>query len=244
MKRLNFLSLFVILLLASCEGFPGLIITPSGGGNNNDSIWNKNANNYEKVMNKQKLPQSLVSAAATSYADANTTMSEAIDRSGAVSGVGGLLSGIVNTYTDYKTTEFDSHAQPNVPVGMTAGNVMVGARKLNFRCYDVDINAVDAQIIDEYFQMFGYKVNRVKVPEMNHRPYFWYTKTIDVNIDGAMPNNDLQKIKDCYNNGITFWKPSARMGYYNIDNSVPNANSGSNATPEGGNDYITPDLKD
>ena len=37
MKPLKFLFIFVILLLASCEGFPGIVITP-GGGNNKDTI--------------------------------------------------------------------------------------------------------------------------------------------------------------------------------------------------------------
>ena len=75
-----------------------------------------------------------------------------------------------------------------------------------------------AKIIDNYFDMFGYKVNRVKKPSAGHRENYWYTKTIDVNIDGAIPQKDLQKIKDCYNNGITFWYTPANIGNYSVSN--------------------------
>jgi hypothetical protein len=68
--------------------------------------------------------------------------------------------------------------------------------------------------------MFGYKVNRVKVPNKAHRSRFWYTKTIDVNIDGNIPNNDLQVIKNCYNNGITFWRNVAEIQNYSLSNDI------------------------
>ena len=81
------------------------------------------------------------------------------------------------------------------------------------------IKAEYAAIIDNYFSMFGYKVNRVKTPEKNHRENYWYTKTIDVNIDGNIPIKDLQKIKECYNRGITFWKNPGNFGSYAVSNN-------------------------
>ena len=68
--------------------------------------------------------------------------------------------------------------------------------------------------------MFGYKVNRVKIPSILHRKNYWYTKTIDVNIDGAVPTNDLNKIKECYNKGITFWSNPANIGNYDVSNEI------------------------
>ena len=77
-----------------------------------------------------------------------------------------------------------------------------------------------AYIIDGYFDMFGYKVNSVKVPNKAHRQRWWYTKTIDVNIDGAVPNDDMQKIKDAYNRGITFWRNASEIQNYSLSNNI------------------------
>jgi hypothetical protein len=68
--------------------------------------------------------------------------------------------------------------------------------------------------------MFGYKVNRVKVPNKAHRGRYWFTKTIDVNIDGAIPMEDMQKIKDCYNRGITFWRNETVYQNYSAPNEI------------------------
>jgi hypothetical protein len=68
--------------------------------------------------------------------------------------------------------------------------------------------------------MYGYKVNIVKTPNKAHRSRYWYTKTIDVNIDGAIPNMDMQKIKDCYNRGITFWRNDKEIQDYSLSNTI------------------------
>ena len=84
----------------------------------------------------------------------------------------------------------------------------------------MSIKSEYAKIIDKYFDMFGYKVNMLKVPNKNHRARYWFTKTIDVNINGAIPNDDLQQIKNCYNNGITFWRSDSEVDNYNVTNNI------------------------
>ena len=76
------------------------------------------------------------------------------------------------------------------------------------------------EIIDDFFSMFGYKVNRVKIPNSNHRSRWWYIKTNEVNIDGAIPNKDMQIIKDSYNKGITFWRNASEIQNYNLSNDI------------------------
>lgn len=190
-----------------------------------DQLWQKNydariaqTKNYDKLNQGAK---NAVNTAAGVYAGRNTTFGDAVESSGALGGVGGLLSGLVDTYTDYKTTEFDSHSQSNVPVGMTAGNVMVGARVLNFRCFDVDINAVDAQIIDEFFSKYGYQTNRLKIPNISGRPQWNYVKTKDCEIVGNIPASIKASIIDIFNSGITFWKNGDNIGDYSLNNQLP-----------------------
>ena len=206
------------------NGIFGLAGIAQSVNNAYDKIFNKNYDMYydnaTKGKNLNQGALNAVNVGATNYANKNTSIGDAIGSANIASGVGGLLSGVVNTYTDYKTTEFDSHAQPNVPVGMTAGNVMVGARKLNFRCYDVDINAVDAQIIDEFFDKYGYQTNRLKVPNISGRSQWNYVKTRDCEIVGNIPAATKASIIDIFNGGITFWKNGDNIGDYSLDNTL------------------------
>ena len=77
-----------------------------------------------------------------------------------------------------------------------------------------------ARIIDEYWNVYGYPVHRVKLPNISNRPHWNYIKTIGVNIVGNVPTDDLAKIKSCYNNGITFWKNGNEIGSYDLDNNI------------------------
>lgn len=107
---------------------------------------------------------------------------------------------------------------PQVHGNTNSGDVATAKGDVTFRAYKMSIRKEYAKIIDGYFDMFGYKVNRVGVPSYAHRNAYWFTKTIDVNIDGNMPQEDLQKIKNCFNNGITFWDNPANIGDYSQDN--------------------------
>ena len=111
-----------------------------------------------------------------------------------------------------------SKQPPQAEGNINNGDVNFSAGYLNFSAYPMSIKREYAQIIDGYFDMYGYKVNRVCTPDKNHRKNYWYTKCIDVNIVGAIPMDDLQAIRNCYNNGITFWKNPANIMIYSVDN--------------------------
>lgn len=112
-----------------------------------------------------------------------------------------------------------SFTPPQARGNINSGDVTTATHNNTFTFYGMSIKPEIAAIIDNYFDMFGYKCNRVKVPESNHRQNYWYTKTIDVSIDGAITAKDMQTIKNCYNNGVTFWKNSSNIGNYSVSNS-------------------------
>ena len=71
-----------------------------------------------------------------------------------------------------------------------------------------------ARCIDDYFSMFGYKTNRVKIPNITGRTNWNYVKTLGCNIIGDVPQGDMQEIKSIFNNGVTLWhNPSTFMDY-------------------------------
>ena len=127
------------------------------------------------------------------------------------------IQGIANTLGEvYKHSLVPPQAEGN----LNCGDVTSASGNNRFHYYRMSIKREYAQIIDKYFDMFGYKVNMVKVPNKAHRSRWWYTKTIDVNIDGDIPNNDMQKIKNCYNNGITFWRNASEIQDYSLSNGI------------------------
>lgn len=89
----------------------------------------------------------------------------------------------------------------------------------NFKRYT--IRKEYAQIIDEYFDRFGYKVNRLDTPNTKTRTYWNYIKTIACKVVGNIPSIYLNTIKSCYDNGITFWH-TTDVGNYSLTNSIVN----------------------
>lgn len=136
--------------------------------------------------------------------------------------MGGLsaLSGVTAVAGAVGEVEQHSFQPPQHEGNLNAGDVTFAGKDLTFTAYHMSIKKEFAQIVDNFFTMFGYKLNLVKTPYKNHRENFWYTKTIDVNIDGAIPGDDMRKIKDCYNKGITFWKNPANIGDYSVSNNI------------------------
>ena len=82
--------------------------------------------------------------------------------------------------------------QPNSAKGnVNGGDINVCNNKNGFFFYKMSIKSEYARIIDDYFTMFGYKTNRVKIPNITGRRYWNYVKTVDCNCDGDIPETDL-----------------------------------------------------
>ena len=77
-----------------------------------------------------------------------------------------------------------------------------------------------AEIIDNYFTMYGYKVLRLR-KGFNHeylklRSRFTYIKTINIDIHGSIPSDDKDTICRIFNNGIRFWVDYNNVGNYDM----------------------------
>lgn len=139
---------------------------------------------------------------------------------GAVLGGGAIVGGVSTIANTLGEIHKQSFTPPQAEGNLNCGDVITSSGKNAFHFYNMSMKKEYIKIIDEFFTMFGYKVNRVKTPNKNHRARFWYTKTIDVNIDGPIPNKDMQVIKDAYNKGITFWRNAADINNYTLTNNI------------------------
>ena len=118
--------------------------------------------------------------------------------------------------------EIYSHSQiPNAIRGNTnGGDINFTLGNCNYLLYTMFIKPEYARCIDNYFTKFGYKVNRVKTPNIGSRRNFNYITTIDCNFTGDIPQEDLEKIKELFNNGITFWHNAENYLNYSVNNDI------------------------
>ena len=84
--------------------------------------------------------------------------------------------------------------------------------------YPVSITAEYAKIIDDYFSMFGYKICRVKVPNINTRNSWNFVKTKNCALGGNIDVNYLEKLRQIFDNGVTVWHTDD-IGNYGLENN-------------------------
>lgn len=68
--------------------------------------------------------------------------------------------------------------------------------------------------IEQFFDVYGYKVSRFGVPNLNSRPRYNYIKCNNVNIYGNIPNEFLQPLRNMFINGFTLWHDKNNVGTY------------------------------
>lgn len=139
--------------------------------------------------------------------------------------VGGIVTGnplaIASGAIGVATTIGGFHEKailPNQSKGVLSGSGAIAIGAQQFIMFQKCINIETARILDNYFEMYGYKVNTVKIPNRNARPHWTYLKTQNVNIVGSLPADTMEKIKEIYNSGITFWKNGNNVGNYSLNN--------------------------
>ena len=98
----------------------------------------------------------------------------------------------------------------------------MGMRMINFTVYKMSIRAEYARVIDDFFTRKGYKINRLKVPNITGRRYFNYIQIAseDVLGYGEIPEEYMQTINDIARNGVTIWHDHDNLGDYSVNNSI------------------------
>lgn len=135
-----------------------------------------------------------------------------------INGVIGLYANTVNHEFYQKQQMAQIEKQKLLPdkVTLSSSNATLIGYNMNdkniFTRYN--IKRQFAEKIDKFFDMYGYITNTVKIPNLNNRPNWNYVKTIGANILANIPQNDLQAIKNIFDNGITLWhNPNTFLDY-------------------------------
>jgi len=59
---------------------------------------------------------------------------------------------------------------------------------------------------NDYWKMFGYPVRSLEYPDIYSTLDYQFIKTQNANIDGSLPQKDLEEIQNIFNKGVTMWK--------------------------------------
>ena len=115
----------------------------------------------------------------------------------------------------------DASVQPNTCKGSTASSGLDLARETaTFFIEQTAIKPEYARIIDMYWQMYGYQVNSVEIPNFKTRTKWNYLKCVNCSTYGNVPHEDLDAINGIFNNGLTIWHDESYMYNYNTSNAI------------------------
>lgn len=139
---------------------------------------------------------------------------------GAGAGVGmGLIASGSTAIASTLAQKADQKIQPPQARGQQSTGVNVVAGFQTFTLKRKSVTEANARIIDDYFTMYGYKINRVQRPNLHTRSGFTYIKTIGCKVNGNLCNEDITAIESIFDNGVTFWVNGDKIGDYSISNN-------------------------
>lgn len=109
----------------------------------------------------------------------------------------------------------------NIPptVSNLGNNTMfdTGWKNMHFYVIVKTVRDEYAEQLTNYFKMFGYKVNKLEIPNTKSRENYNYIKSVDANIIGNIPSSDLSAIKGIFDKGVTIWHTD-NVGDYSLSN--------------------------
>ena len=119
-----------------------------------------------------------------------------------------------NQYSAIQSALKDVQSKGNVAHGSYTGSSPIIFDDVGFKAQLLTVNKENIKMIDNYFDMYGYRVNTIKKPQFNSRPYWNFIKTSGVNLVGNIPQDALNVIKSMFDKGVTMWHKTSYFYKY------------------------------
>lgn len=129
-------------------------------------------------------------------------------------GIKQVIGKFANTFLkDFVGTEGNS--QGTADINFTSGNTTFKFERL--RCKDEYMKQIDS-----FFQMFGYKINEIKIPNTTGRQNFNYVEISENSCIGygSIPPKAMDTINGACRRGVTIWHNHANLGDYSVSNNI------------------------
>lgn len=117
---------------------------------------------------------------------------------------------------------YSAKLMPSIEGGQNTGDVNFAAQNNTFRYRCMRIKKEYLEIVDNYFTRFGYKINRIKTPNITGRLNFNYVE-IGQNDDigyGDVPQKYMQEINSIARKGVTIWHNHSNLGDFTVTNTI------------------------
>lgn len=93
-----------------------------------------------------------------------------------------------------------------------------GYENLGVKIISYQITQEYIDLLQDYFGKYGYKVHKVKIPNIHTRQNWNYIQTVGANIVGNIPQMFIEALEQLFNQGITIWH-TTDVGNYNLSNN-------------------------
>ena len=140
----------------------------------------------------------------------------------AVAGTANVGMSIANTVLGTFGNFYAGSLISNIPTGTNTADVNFASNQIGFKFNEMRAKTEYLKRIDEFFTMFGYKTNSLKIPNITGRRNWNYVE-ISSNSDigfGTVPSVYMEEINNACRKGVTIWHNHATLGDYSQDNSI------------------------
>jgi hypothetical protein len=131
--------------------------------------------------------------------------------------------GLANTYYQLQAQASKNKDIANIPpsIGKMGSNTSynLGNKYNGVYIIKKQIKVDYQRKLEDFFNMFGYKLGIVKIPNFHTRQNWNYVQTTSCSITGNFNNEDLVELKNIFDSGITLWHTDDVFNY-DLDNPV------------------------
>lgn len=135
--------------------------------------------------------------------------------------IGAVISGATKIGGTVGNLYQATKISPQLKGNSISGNFNVAKNRVGYEFKIYTITKDYAISIDNFFSMYGYACNELKVPNEDSRESWNYVKCNNVVIQGSLPVDAIKTVKAMYNNGVRFWHTDS-VGNYALSNEVRN----------------------
>lgn len=177
-----------------------------------------NSDSYKLWLAKNSVANAVNIASGVASIGAGLVMGAAGGGVGMAMGVSTVASGASEIFSTISNMHSASYMPNRLNQGNQRNNLLTAMKRNDVTFYWQKIKRDIAEAIDSYFTMYGYQTNKLKMPNFNARLKFNYIQTKGINLIGGVPNDDMAKLKQIFDNGITLWRSDTTIGDYSVKN--------------------------
>lgn len=102
--------------------------------------------------------------------------------------------------------------------GVGGHNINTAIKSDRIMLYRKAIRPEYMRIVDDFFTLYGYQINKVDDINIKTRSVYNYIKTIGCTISGQIHTDMLSDLRAIFDNGVTVWHTND-IGNYDVDNN-------------------------